>query len=357
MGRPMTPNPTKPTDCLLIACDGARTAALCYRRPLPHTACAFKSASPPRRRPNLSVRCGARATPSQSVRIEIHGDASAAPLAPEATQPRQPLSRKANTRAESTSRSSVDLGLARRLGSFHPPRVFIGMIINMKVAFIGVGTMGKPMAANLVKAGHELYVFDSNSARAAQVAGEIGAKPLQRIGDVSAAEVIVTMLPDARAVRDVALGNGGIATAAQRGTILVDMSSSQPLITRETGAALAAKGLNNVVGASNYAVLAEALIVADRYGIDQKMLVDIVNASTGQSFVSTVVMKQFVMPKTYNTGFKVGLISKDATIAAELSTQLGCDTPFIQLADKRWVEARDALGEAEDHSKAILTWK
>jgi 3-hydroxyisobutyrate dehydrogenase len=289
------------------------------------------------------------------------------------------------------------------------------MIINMKVAFIGVGTMGKPMAANLVKAGHELSVFDSNSVRATQVAGEIGAQPLQRIGELDA-EVIVTMLPDARAVRDVALGNGGIAASAKRGTILVDMSSSQPLITRETGAALAtmgiilidapvsggvqraiqgsltimiggddpaaihkvkpvlaamgstffevgklgsghaAKALNNVVGASNYAVLAEALIVADHYGIDQKLLVDIVNASTGQSFVSTVVMKQFVMPKTYNTGFKIGLISKDATIAAELSTQLGCDTPFIQLADQRWVEARDALGEAEDHSKAILTW-
>lgn len=287
----------------------------------------------------------------------------------------------------------------------------------MKVAFIGIGTMGKPMATNIVKAGHDVSVFDADTARAAQVAVEIGAKALKRLSDAGAAEVIVTMLPDARAVREVALGSDGIATTAQRGTILVDMSSSQPLITRETGAALAAKGiilldapvsggvqraiqgsltimiggddpgaiqkvkpllsamgntffevgklgsghaakaLNNVVGASNYAVLAEALIVAARYGIDQKLLVDIVNTSTGQSFVSSVVMKQFVIPKTYNTGFKVGLISKDATIAAELSTQLGCDTPFIQLADERWVAARDALGESEDHSKAILTWE
>ena len=287
----------------------------------------------------------------------------------------------------------------------------------MKVAFIGVGTMGRPMAANIAKAGHELYVFDADSARTAQVAREIGAQALPRVADASVADVIVTMLPDARAVRDIALGSGGIATAAHPGTILVDMSSSQPLITRETGAALAAKqitlidapvsggleratkgnltimigsddptalqkvkpllaamgstffevgglgsghaakALNNVVGASNYAVLAEALIVAERYGIDQKTLIDIVNVSTGQSFVSTVVMQQFVVPKTYATGFKVGLISKDATIAAELSTQLGCDTPFIRLADQRWVAARDALGEAEDHSKAILTWK
>ena len=286
----------------------------------------------------------------------------------------------------------------------------------MKVAFIGVGNMGRPMAANLAKAGHELCVFDAAADRAAQVAVQIGARALHKVGDAGAAEVIVTMLPDARAVRDVALGLGGIAEAAKPGTILVDMSSSQPMITRETGAALAAKGivlidapvsggteratkgtltimigsddpsavqkvkpllaamgsaffvvgklgsghaakaLNNVVGASNYAVLAEALIVAERYGIDQRMLVDIVNASTGQSFVSTVVMKQFVMPRTYNTGFKVGLISKDATIAAELSAQLGYDAPFIHLTDKRWVMARDALGENEDHSRAILAW-
>jgi 3-hydroxyisobutyrate dehydrogenase len=123
------------------------------------------------------------------------------------------------------------------------------------------------------------------------------------------------------------------------------------------GTGHAAKALNNVVGASNYAVLAEAMIVAKHYGIEPQKLIDIVNTSTGQSFVSTVVMKQFVLPQTYNTGFKVGLISKDATIAAELSRQLSCDTPFIQLTDKRWVEARDALGAGEDHSRAILAWQ
>jgi 3-hydroxyisobutyrate dehydrogenase len=286
----------------------------------------------------------------------------------------------------------------------------------MKVAFIGVGNMGGPMAGNVAKAGHEVFVFDSQTARASQVARDIGATALGRISDVGAAEIIVTMLPDGRVVREVALGNGGIASVARPGTIMIDMSSSQPLITRETGAALALKGiilidapvsggveratkgtltimtgsedpaalararpilaclgntffdvgrlgsghaakaLNNVVGACNYAVLAEALIVAERYGIDQGMLVDIVNVSTGQSFVSTVVMKQFVVPKTYNTGFKVGLISKDATIAAELSAQLGYDAPFMRLTDKRWVEARDALGAGEDNSKAILAW-
>jgi 3-hydroxyisobutyrate dehydrogenase len=287
----------------------------------------------------------------------------------------------------------------------------------MKVAFIGVGTMGKPMAANIAKAGHEVSVFDADAQRAATVAREIGAQTLQRLGDLGATEIIVTMLPDARSVREVALTDGGIASGASPGAILLDMSSSQPLITRETGAALAAKGitlvdapvsggearavkgtltimlgsddpaaiqkakpvlecmgntffevgklgsghaakaLNNVAAACNYAVLAEAMLVAERYGIDPEQLVDIINTSTGQSFISTVVMKQFVVPQTYNTGFKIGLIAKDAAIAAELSDKLGCDSPFIQMTDERWADARDALGGGEDHSKAITVWR
>lgn len=287
----------------------------------------------------------------------------------------------------------------------------------MQVAFIGVGNMGRPMAANLVKAGHQVTLLDSNTALAAQVAAEIGAIAGARVSDLPPVDFIVTMLPDGKVVRSVALAEGGIANVARPGTILLDMSSSQPLITRETGAALLAKGitlidapvsggveraiqgtltimiggddpaaigkarpilscmgntlfevgklgsghaakaLNNVVAAGNYAVLAEALTVAERYGIDQETLVDIINVSTGQSFISTVVMKKFVIPKTFNTGFKIGLLAKDAAIAAELSTDLGGGTPTISLTDKLWAQARDGLGAGEDHSKAILLWR
>jgi 3-hydroxyisobutyrate dehydrogenase len=287
----------------------------------------------------------------------------------------------------------------------------------MKVAFIGVGNMGKPMAANIVKGGHELTVLDSDPGVATQVAAEIGATACARISDLPELDVIVTMLPDGKVVQSVALGKDGIASVARRGTLLLDMSSSQPMITRETGAALLAKGitlidapvsggveraikgtltimiggddpaaiakakpilscvgntffevgklgsghaakaLNNIVGAGNYAMMAEALIVAERYGIDPETLVDIVNVSTGQSFISTVVMKKFVVPQRYDTGFKVGLLAKDAGIAAELSANLGCDTPLIRLTDQRWALARDILGAGEDNSKAILAWK
>jgi 3-hydroxyisobutyrate dehydrogenase len=287
----------------------------------------------------------------------------------------------------------------------------------MKVAFIGVGNMGKPMATNLVKGGHEVFVFDADLSRASAVAAEIGAAALRNLRETAAAEIIVTMLPDGHAVRGVALGENGIASAAKPGTILIDMSSSQPLVTRDTGAALAlkdialidapvsggvakaitgtltimigsdnapalakakpvlscmgttffevgglgaghaAKALNNVVAAANYAVLAEALLTAERYGIEPDMFVDIVSASTGQSFLSSVVMKNFVLTKKFNTGFSVGLLAKDAAIAAELCNELGLDAPHVQLATQRWAQARDVLGAGEDNSKAILAWR
>jgi 3-hydroxyisobutyrate dehydrogenase len=100
--------------------------------------------------------------------------------------------------------------------------------IAMKVAFIGRGNMGKPMAANIAKSGHERVVLDADANRAVQVA----------------AAVIVTMLPDAHSVRQVVIGTGGISSIAPPGTILVDRSSSQPLITRETGEVLAMHGIS-----------------------------------------------------------------------------------------------------------------
>jgi 3-hydroxyisobutyrate dehydrogenase len=287
----------------------------------------------------------------------------------------------------------------------------------VKVAFIGVGNMGKPMAANVVKGGHEVFLFDADLSVAAAVAAEIGAAPLATLREAAAAEIIVTMLPDGKVVRTVALGNDGIASAAKPGTIVIDMSSSQPMITRDTGAALAlrgialidapvsggvaraitgtltimigsndaaalarakpvlscmgttffevgglgsghaAKALNNVVGAANYALLAEALLAAERYGIEPEMIVDIVNTSTGQSFSSSVVMKNFVLTKKFNTGFALGLLAKDAAIAAELCKELGFDAPHIELASRRWAQARDALGAGDDSSRAMLAWR
>ena len=67
-------------------------------------------------------------------------------------------------------------------------------------------------------------------------------------------------------------------------------------------------------------------------------------------------MKQFVLPETFNTGFSIGLLAKDANIAAELSQGLGCKSPHIELTSTRWAEARDELGGSADNSKACLLY-
>lgn len=113
----------------------------------------------------------------------------------------------------------------------------------MKIGFIGLGIMGKPMSKNLVKAGHELVVYDHKQTSVDEVAA-CGAK-----GAASAAEVaeecpvIITMLPNSPHVRSVALGEGGIADHAKPGTILIDMSSIDPVESKAIGAELAKKGI------------------------------------------------------------------------------------------------------------------
>jgi len=67
-------------------------------------------------------------------------------------------------------------------------------------------------------------------------------------------------------------------------------------------------------------------------------------------------MPHAVLPKTYNSGFKVSLLAKDVSIAAELSNDLGCATPCMDLARQRWQAARDLLGPDEDNTKACLAW-
>lgn len=111
-----------------------------------------------------------------------------------------------------------------------------------KVGFIGLGIMGGPMAANVLRKGHTLTVHDRDPAAVAKLVA-LGAASADTPSAVAAAsEFVVTMLPDGPDVEAVALGPRGVLEGAKPGTILIDMSSSQPDITRKIGAALAAKG-------------------------------------------------------------------------------------------------------------------
>lgn len=286
------------------------------------------------------------------------------------------------------------------------------------VGFIGIGTMGCPMALNIANAGYPLTVFDLNAETASRFAQEAGCKAAVNIAELAACDVIVTMLPNGHVVRSVLteMDGGAWLASAKPGTIVIDMSSSAPVGTQELGEVLAQNGvilidspvsgakvraadgsltlmigsndqgarekvrpllatmgnrqfecgalgcghamkaLNNFIAATSFAATAEACLVARRFGLEPETLVDVLNVSTGKSFISEVVMKEHVVHEKYATGFAMGLLTKDVRIAAELAEAVGLDAPVSALVKERWEMANSGLGEARDHSEAIKAW-
>jgi 3-hydroxyisobutyrate dehydrogenase len=285
------------------------------------------------------------------------------------------------------------------------------------VGFVGLGKMGWPMARNLARAGFDLVVRDANAELQERFAAEHGGTAAARPEAFVGCQVVVTMLPDDRVVRDVLLDwEGGIASALAPGAVVVDMSSSNPRGTKAIGAALAElglslvdapvsggvpraeagslsimagtddptarervlpvldvlgdrvfptgplgsghamKALNNYTGAAAYAAAAEALEIGRRYGLDPQTMIDVINASTGRSFNSEQVFDAHVLTGTYATGFALGLLAKDVAIAADLAEASGVDSPVCRLVSERWAVALERLGFAADHSEAHKTW-
>jgi 3-hydroxyisobutyrate dehydrogenase len=286
----------------------------------------------------------------------------------------------------------------------------------MKVAVIGVGNMGAPMAACIARAGHAVTVFDTSPQRAQQVAAACGGHAAATLEDLAGAQFIITMLPTGQVVADLYLRDG-LAQQLRSGTVAIDMSSSDPSGTRRLGAELAKRGivlidapvsggvpraasgtlaimiggddkaaierarpllgtmgdrlfdtgglgtghamkaLNNFVAAAGFAACAEALIAGERFGLDPGRMVEILNVSTGRNFHTDLVLREHVIGGKYSTGFALGLLAKDVKIAADLTVELGLDSPVVRLISARFDQARDALGYGADNSEAIKAWK
>jgi len=285
----------------------------------------------------------------------------------------------------------------------------------VNVAFIGVGAMGAPMAGCIARAHHALTLYDSVRERAVQVATELGCRVADDFDGLAASDFVVTMLPTGQIVRDLYLRQG-LALKLRRGAIAIDMSSSDPVGTRELGAELATcgitlidapvsggvpraaqgtltimiggddsaaidrarpllramgdrlfdtgglgsghamKALNNFVAAASFAACAEALLAGQRFGLDPARMVEILNVSTGRSFHTDLVLREHVVGGKFATGFQLGLLAKDVRIAADLARELRLDAPLVRLVSERFETARDALGYTRDHTEAIKTW-
>ena len=285
-----------------------------------------------------------------------------------------------------------------------------------RVGVVGLGNMGRPMAANLVRAGFPTVGYDLDATRTAAFNAEFDLEDFspEAFADV---DVIVTMLPTGEMVAAALLGDDSVVAADLRpGTLVIDMSSSQPLETLRLGELLeqrgvrlidapvsggvsgaiegtltimvgadddadaeaaapvlgalggrifragglgaghALKALNNFVGASGFAAACEALLVAERYGLDPEVFLDVLNVSTGRNFSTHFTLPTAVLTGEFGTGFSLALMTKDVGIAATLAHGLGqpaviADTVYGQLQ-----AALDALGPNVDHSAAIKHW-
>jgi 3-hydroxyisobutyrate dehydrogenase len=284
------------------------------------------------------------------------------------------------------------------------------------VGFIGLGVMGTPMATNLLRKGFAVTLFDAAPGRAAQVARDVGGTAATSLRGLSGCEFIITMLPDGHVVQDVLTRAEGHALleCAQPGTVFIDMSSSEPLLTRGTGALLKQRGLelvdapvsgarmraesgtlaimigcgsaavlervqpvlaamgsqlfvlgglgnghamkaiNNTIAAATMIGVAEGLALGEAFGLEPATVVDVLNASTGRSFVTELVAKEHVVPGRFATGFALGLLAKDVRIAADLADDITLDLPMFRLTRERFARAREVEGPAADSSRAFV---
>ncbi len=278
------------------------------------------------------------------------------------------------------------------------------------IAFIGLGMMGAPMSANLLRAGYRARGADlSEAARAALTAN--GGEAFASAADAAAGcDVIITMLPNGQIVRDSLLGPHGALSKAPPGALIIDMSSSAPLETRSLGADLAARGfrlvdapvsggvkravdaaltimaggaaadvdaaepylgamgskifrtgalgsghamkvLNNFVSAAGAMATMEALVLGREFGLDQHVMTDILNASTGKNNTTEVKVKNFILSQSWGSGFAMALMSKDVGIAAELAKQLHLQMDTLALTSTIWNAATASLGKGADHTE------
>ena len=281
----------------------------------------------------------------------------------------------------------------------------------MKIGFVGLGIMGKPMAKNLIKAGYELVVMDLNKEAVEELKG-LGAKAGTSSSDVaSKCDVIITMLPNSPHVKAAVLGEGGIIEGAKSGTVVIDMSSIAPLASREVYAVLAAKGIdmldapvsggepkaidgtlsvmvggkkevfdkyydimkvmagsvvyvgeigagniaklcNQVVVALNISAVSEALILAKKAGVDPDLVYQAIRGGLAGSTVMEA-KAPMMMDRNFKPGFKIDLHIKDLNNVLETSHKLNVSLPLTaQVMEIMQAIKADGCG-MEDHASIV----
>ncbi|NLK87195.1 MAG: 2-hydroxy-3-oxopropionate reductase [Clostridiaceae bacterium] len=279
----------------------------------------------------------------------------------------------------------------------------------MKIGFIGLGIMGKPMAYNLLKAGHQLVVYDivKDSMDKLAAAGAVSADSPKNVAE--SCMCIITMLPDSPQVQTVVLGEKGILKGAKAGSLLIDMSSIAPGASQEIasecekagvrmldapvsggepkaidgslsimvggnkalfesvkddillkmgasavycgeiGAGNTTKLANQIIVACNIAALAEALTLAKRAGVDPMQVYEAIKGGLAGSTVMNAKAPMMIKGE-YKPGFRVELHIKDLANALETGRVLASPLPLTAIVMEMFQTLRDDGAGQDDHS-------
>jgi len=279
----------------------------------------------------------------------------------------------------------------------------------MLIGFVGLGIMGKPMSANLLKAGHELLVYDIVTENVDRVVS-LGAESAASVKEIAGrCKKIVLMLPNSPQVKDVVLGSDGILVNAQPGTVIIDMSSIAPGVSQEVEAECVKKGLhlidapvsggepkavegtlsimaggdkevfesikedillkvgssavwcgtigagnttklaNQVIVACNIAALAEAMLLAKKAGVDPSLVYEAIKGGLAGSAVMNAKAPMMI-EDSFKPGFKVDLHIKDLSNALDTGHAIGSPLPLTaQVMEMFQTLHADGKGNS-DHS-------
>ena len=283
----------------------------------------------------------------------------------------------------------------------------------MKVAFLGLGDIGAPMASHLARDPFDLVVWNRTASKAEDFVREHKARvartPAEAVRD---AQVVITCLPSSVEVEAVLHGENGMLESLRGGAVLIDCTSGDPPTSRSIAAELGGRGVefidapvsggttaaragtltvmwggeesvfervrlvmeafgkkivhagpvgsgdalkavNNALLAVHILSAAEGLAVLVKAGVDPKVALEVINASSGRSNTSENLIPQRVLTRAFPRTFRLALLEKDIGIAAVLAEDLDVRTPLISLTAERFHEAREMLGEKADHVEAV----
>ncbi len=280
-----------------------------------------------------------------------------------------------------------------------------------KIGFVGLGIMGRPMARNLLKAGYDLTVYDIVGSAVEEVVGD-GATPASSSKEVAAAtDKVITMLPDSADSERAILGPDGVLEGSRAGSVIIDMSSIAPLVSQRIAAACAEKGVemldapvsggepgainaalaimvggkqeifdqnfdllktmgsnvvltgdigaggvtklaNQIIVAANIEALAEALVLAQKAGVDPEKVFNAIRGGLAGSNVMEA-KAPMMLNRNFQAGFRIRLHQKDLRNVLSTAQDLNIPLPVTSLL-QQMLGALVNEGESESDHSALL---